>query len=91
MLNKKVVVSFSNGLFVRLISLCKQNDEERGNKDKQDKYHNHYDKNQDYYDDKKVKYEKQKDIPQGLQKKLENGGTLPQVGRKNCKRTSCRF
>ncbi len=77
MLNKKVVVSFVTVCLLGSSLYAKQNDEERGNKDKQDKYHNHYDKNQDYYDDKKVKYEKQKDIPQGLQKKLENGGTLP--------------
>ena len=42
---------------------------------KHEKQKNSYDYDRDYND--KIKYEKQKELPSGLQKKLERGGTLP--------------
>ena len=53
----------------------KKSDDERESKKRVYK-HSNYHKDKDY-SDKKIKSEKQKDIPSGLQKKVDNGGTLP--------------
>ena len=77
MLNKRVIISFLTICLLSSYIYAKQSDNERENKKRDHKHNNYnYDKDKDY-NDKKIKYEKQKDIPPGLQKKVNNGGTLP--------------
>ncbi|PRM90680.1 hypothetical protein [Aliarcobacter cryaerophilus] len=76
MLNKRFIISFLTICLLSSYIYAKQVDDEKGNKKRDHKDNNSYQKNKDY-NDKKIKYEKQKDIPHGLQKKVNNGGTLP--------------
>ena len=75
MLNKRVIISFLTICLLSSYIYAKQSDDERESK-KRDHKHSNYHKDKDY-SDKKIKSEKQKDIPPGLQKKVNNGGTLP--------------
>lgn len=75
MLNKRVIISFLTICLLSSYIYAKQSDDERESK-KRDHKHTNYHKDKDY-SDKKIKSEKQKDIPPGLQKKVNNGGTLP--------------
>ncbi len=76
MLNKRVIISFLTICLLSSSIYAKQVDDEKGSKKREHKANNNYQKDKDY-NDKKTKNEKQKDIPPGLQKKLNNGGTLP--------------
>ena len=75
MLNKRVIISFLTFCLLSSSIYAKQSDDERESK-KRDYKHSNYHKDKDY-SDKKIKSEKQKNIPPGLQKKVDNGGTLP--------------
>ena len=75
MLNKRVIISFLTFCLLSSYIYAKQSDDERESK-KRDYKHSNYHKDKDY-SDKKIKSEKLKDIPPGLQKKVNNGGTLP--------------
>ena len=75
MLNKRVIISFLTICLLSSYIYAKQSDDERESK-KRDYKHSNYHKDKDY-SDKKIKSEKLKDIPPGLQKKVNNGGTLP--------------
>ena len=67
MLNKKIIISFLTFCLLSSSIYGKQSDDERESK-KRDYKHSNYHKDKDY-SDKKIKSEKQKDIPPGLQKK----------------------
>ena len=73
MLNKRVIISFLTICLLSSYIYAKQSDDERESK-KRDHMHSNYHED---YSDKKIKSEKQKNIPPGLQKKVDNGGTLP--------------
>lgn len=73
MLNKKIIISFLTICILSSSIYAKQSDDERESQ-KRGYKHSNYHKD---YSDKKIKSEKQKDIPPGLQKKVNNGGTLP--------------
>src|SRR5574344_1425907 len=75
MLNKKIIISFLTFCLLSSSIYAKQSDDERESK-KRDYKHSNYHKDKDY-SDKKIKSEKQKNIPPGLQKKVDNGETLP--------------
>ncbi len=75
MLNKKIIISFLTCCLLSSSIYAKQSDDERESK-KRDYNHSNYHKDKDY-SDKKIKFEKQKDIPLGLKKKADNGGSLP--------------
>ena len=73
MLNKRVIISFLTICLLSSYIYAKQSDDERESK-KRDYKHSNYHED---YSDKKIKSEKQKNTPPGLQKKVDNGGTLP--------------
>ena len=64
MLNKRVIISFLTICLLSSYIYAKQSDDERESK-KRDHKHSNYHKDKDY-SDKKIKSEKQKDIPPGL-------------------------
>ena len=66
MLNKKIIISFLTFCLLSSYIYAKQSDNERESK-KRDYNHSNYHKDKDKdYSDKKIKSEKQKDIPPGL-------------------------